>query len=99
MLTCRTILLSYIRMYHGLKAQGISRDSFPYKAPLQPYLSYFGVSFTLLVAIPASDTDATVLLVHRHHPPERFPRIPARQLGHQQVYRSLHQYVYTSLPL
>lgn len=32
-------------MYHGLKAQGISRDSFPYRAPLQPYLSYFGVSF------------------------------------------------------
>lgn len=40
----RTILLSYIRMYHGLKAQGISREGFPYRAPLQPYLSYFGVS-------------------------------------------------------
>jgi amino acid permease len=40
----RGILLSYIRFYHGLKVQGISREGFPYKAPFQPYFSYYGVS-------------------------------------------------------
>jgi amino acid transporter len=39
-----TILLSYLRFYYGLKKQGISRDDFPYKAPFQPWLSWYGVS-------------------------------------------------------
>lgn len=55
-LTWWSILLSYLRFYHGLAKQGISRDSFPYKAPFQPYLSYFGVR---LCFIPAT----TVLTV------------------------------------
>lgn len=50
-LTWWTILLSYIRMYHGLKVQGISRDSFPYKAPLQPYLSYYGLFWFTVITL------------------------------------------------
>lgn len=45
-LTWWTILLSYLRFYYGLKKQGLTRDSFPYIAPLQPYLSWYGVSFS-----------------------------------------------------
>ncbi|WVQ82120.1 hypothetical protein IAT38_004248 [Cryptococcus sp. DSM 104549] len=49
-ITWWAILLSYLRFYYGLKKQGISRDNFPYKAPLQPYLSWFGfVFFTLVI--------------------------------------------------
>lgn len=49
-LTWWTILLSYLRFYYGLKKQGLSRDSHPFKAPLQPYLSWYGIiSFTLIV--------------------------------------------------
>ncbi|WWC68267.1 uncharacterized protein I206_102190 [Kwoniella pini CBS 10737] len=44
-----SILASYIAFQRGLKAQGISRDSLPYKAPLQPYLSYFGLFLICLV--------------------------------------------------
>ncbi|GAA6052158.1 hypothetical protein JCM3770_001246 [Rhodotorula araucariae] len=45
------ILLSYLRFYYGLKRQGISRKDFPYKAPLQPYASYFGVVMVSLIII------------------------------------------------
>ncbi|KAL1412631.1 hypothetical protein Q8F55_000378 [Vanrija albida] len=44
------ILLSYLRFYYGLKKQGISRDSHPYRAPWQPYLSWYGIiSFTVIM--------------------------------------------------
>jgi amino acid transporter len=45
------ILVAYIRFYHGLKKQGISRDILPYKAPFQPYTSYFALVFFTLVII------------------------------------------------
>jgi amino acid transporter len=45
------ILIAYIRFYHGLKKQGISRDTLPYKAPFQPYASYFALVFFTLVII------------------------------------------------
>ncbi|EIW70085.1 hypothetical protein TREMEDRAFT_68470 [Tremella mesenterica DSM 1558] len=44
-ITWWTILLSYIRFYHGMKKQGLSRDDLPYKAPWQPWLSYIGFAF------------------------------------------------------
>lgn len=50
-LTWWAILLSYLRFYYGLKKQGISRDDFPYRAPLQPYLSWLGFIFFTLVTI------------------------------------------------
>ncbi|GAA6044039.1 hypothetical protein JCM8097_001383 [Rhodosporidiobolus ruineniae] len=36
------ILLSYLRFYYAAKVQGLDRSQFPYRAPFQPYLSYFG---------------------------------------------------------
>ncbi|KAL8286128.1 hypothetical protein RQP46_004616 [Phenoliferia psychrophenolica] len=45
------ILLSYIRFYHGMKRQGISRDTLPYIAPFQPWASYVGLIFVTLVVI------------------------------------------------
>ncbi|WVQ77053.1 hypothetical protein IAR50_006732 [Cryptococcus sp. DSM 104548] len=46
-----TILLSYLRFYYGLKVQGISRDDFPYRAPLQPYLSWVSFIFFTVVIL------------------------------------------------
>lgn len=37
-----TLCFCYIRFYAALKAQGVSRDSFPWKAPLQPYAAWVG---------------------------------------------------------
>ncbi|PWN47723.1 amino acid permease [Violaceomyces palustris] len=45
------IMATYLRFYHGLKAHGIDRDTLPYKAPFQPYASYFGFFFLLLVLL------------------------------------------------
>lgn len=45
------ILVAYLRMYYGLKRQGISRDNFPYIAPFQPYASWFGAIFVTLVIL------------------------------------------------
>ncbi|KAL0250197.1 hypothetical protein I308_103505 [Cryptococcus tetragattii IND107] len=50
-LTWWAILLSYLRFYYGLKKQNISRDDFPYRAPLQPYLSWIGFFFFTLVIL------------------------------------------------
>ena len=33
----------------GLKYHNISRDTLPYKAPMQPYLSWAGLSFIFLI--------------------------------------------------
>jgi len=51
LITWLIILVSYLRMYYGLKKQGLSRDDFPYKAPFQPYASWFGVVFVFLVLL------------------------------------------------
>jgi amino acid permease len=45
------ILLSYLRFYYGMRAQNMSRDDLPYKAPFQPYASWFGVIFVTAVVI------------------------------------------------
>jgi len=50
-ITWWTILLSYLRFYYGLKKQGLSRSEFPYKAPLQPWLSWYGLIFFTLIII------------------------------------------------
>ncbi|QRV74899.1 amino acid permease [Ceratobasidium sp. AG-Ba] len=49
LITWEVILCSYLRMYYGIKKQGLSRDDFPYKAPFQPYASWFGAIFVALV--------------------------------------------------
>ncbi|KZP02439.1 amino acid permease [Athelia psychrophila] len=49
LITWDIILVTYIRFHKGLKYQGIDRNTLPYKAPFQPYASYFGVLFVTLV--------------------------------------------------
>ncbi|TGJ87160.1 hypothetical protein E0Z10_g1613 [Xylaria hypoxylon] len=45
-----SVCITYLRFYNGLKHNGISRDTLPYKAPLQPYLAYFALCFCSVVA-------------------------------------------------
>ncbi|UZJ55604.1 hypothetical protein CBS101457_004924 [Exobasidium rhododendri] len=37
-----TLCLCYIRFHYGMKRQGISRDTLPWTAPLQPYAAWYG---------------------------------------------------------
>ncbi|WVF69395.1 hypothetical protein IAT40_004171 [Kwoniella sp. CBS 6097] len=48
-LTWVSILSSHIAFMRGMKAQGISRDTLPYKAPFQPYLTYVALFLTCIV--------------------------------------------------
>jgi amino acid transporter len=48
--------LCHVRFMKALKAQGISRESLPYKAPFQPYLSYYGIFFSILILITSGFT-------------------------------------------
>jgi len=50
-ITWWVILLAYLRFYYGMKKQGIDRQTLPYVAPLQPYLSWVGLIFFTLVLI------------------------------------------------
>ncbi|ORX40940.1 amino acid transporter [Kockovaella imperatae] len=50
-ITWWAILVSYLRFYYGLRKQGYSREAFPYRAPLQPWLSWYGVVFFALILI------------------------------------------------
>ncbi|KAH6909114.1 amino acid permease/ SLC12A domain-containing protein [Coprinopsis sp. MPI-PUGE-AT-0042] len=45
------ILGAYLRFYYGMKKQGLDRNLLPYKAPFQPYLSWFGFIFVNLVIL------------------------------------------------
>ncbi|OAV99426.1 hypothetical protein PTTG_04513 [Puccinia triticina 1-1 BBBD Race 1] len=51
LVTWWSILLAYIRFYHGLKYSGIDRNTFAYTAPFQPWLSYFGLAMCTLIII------------------------------------------------
>ncbi|OQV02200.1 hypothetical protein CLAIMM_07436 [Cladophialophora immunda] len=46
-----SVCITYIRFHQGLHHNSISRDTLPYKAPLQPFLAYFAVCFCTVVAI------------------------------------------------
>ncbi|KAF4416349.1 AAT family amino acid transporter [Fusarium acutatum] len=45
------ISLCHIRFMKALALQGISRSELPYVAPLQPYLSWYGLFFSVLIII------------------------------------------------
>lgn len=45
-----SVSYTYLRFYHGLRHHGVSRDTLPYKSPLQPFLAYFSIVFCLVVA-------------------------------------------------
>jgi len=49
LITWDIILVTYVRFYRGLAYHGIDRDTLPYKAPFQPYASYFGIFFINLI--------------------------------------------------
>ena len=51
LITWDIILITYVRFYRGLAYHGIDRDALPYKAPLQPYASYFGIFFINLIIL------------------------------------------------
>ncbi|KAJ5634706.1 hypothetical protein N7528_002548 [Penicillium herquei] len=51
MISWTGILWTSIQWQKGLKAQGIDRKTLPYRAPFQPYLSYYGMSVCILVII------------------------------------------------
>lgn len=42
---------TYLCWYQALKAQGISRDSLPYKSYFMPYVAYYGLAWTGVMAI------------------------------------------------
>ncbi|EFY87065.1 amino acid transporter, putative [Metarhizium acridum CQMa 102] len=46
-----SVCCTYLRFYYGLRRQGVSRDTLPYKSPLQPFLACFSVVFCLIVAL------------------------------------------------
>lgn len=47
--TC--IGISHIAFMRALHAQGISRDSLPYKAMWQPWFSWYGIGFNILIIL------------------------------------------------
>ncbi|POY72479.1 hypothetical protein BMF94_4305 [Rhodotorula taiwanensis] len=51
LITWACINFSYIRFYYGCKRQGIDRNEFPFKAPLQPWASMAGLFLIILVII------------------------------------------------
>lgn len=55
-ITWSLINYCHIRFMKVLKAQNIDRSSLPYVAPLQPYLSWFGLFFNVLIIITSGFT-------------------------------------------
>ena len=51
LITWDIILITYVRFYQGLAYHGIDRDSLPYKAPFQPYASYFGIFWISVIIV------------------------------------------------
>ncbi|KAJ5679941.1 hypothetical protein N7462_008185 [Penicillium macrosclerotiorum] len=45
-----SIAITYIRFHQGMKYHKIPRSALPYQAPFQPYLAYFAVAFSSIVA-------------------------------------------------
>ncbi|PWY84784.1 hypothetical protein BO70DRAFT_361183 [Aspergillus heteromorphus CBS 117.55] len=51
MISWAGILWTAVRWHKGLKVQGIDRKTLPYRAPFQPYLSYYGICVCVVVII------------------------------------------------
>mgnify|MGYP000268205203 CR=1 FL=1 len=45
------ICFTYIRFHEGMKVQGIDRNTLPFKSPLQPYLSYYGLIMSIFMCV------------------------------------------------
>jgi amino acid transporter len=50
LLNFSTMCVAYLCFYRALKAQGVSRDSLPYKGWFQPYLAWYGLVGTFVMA-------------------------------------------------
>ncbi|KAI6084572.1 amino acid permease/ SLC12A domain-containing protein [Hypoxylon rubiginosum] len=50
-ITWACISVCHLRFMKALKARGISRRELPYTAPLQPYLTWFGLFFCILILL------------------------------------------------
>ncbi|KAJ5619167.1 hypothetical protein N7510_003151 [Penicillium lagena] len=48
-----TLSFCYIRFYAAMKAQGISRDTLPWKSPLQPYAAWVGFIGSTIITLIA----------------------------------------------
>lgn len=48
-----TLSFCYIRFYAALKAQGIHRDTLPWKGPLQPYAAWVGFIGSTIITLVA----------------------------------------------
>jgi amino acid transporter len=46
-----SVSIVYLRFYQGLKYHGISRDTLPFKSPMQPFLACFAICFCSIVAL------------------------------------------------
>ena len=46
-----SMIATWIGFYRGMKAQGVSRDTLHWKAPLMPYAAYFAVGFGSVVIL------------------------------------------------
>lgn len=55
-ITWALINACHIRFMKVLKAQGIDRSTLPYVAPFQPYLSWFGIFFNVLILMTSGFT-------------------------------------------
>ncbi|ETI19577.1 hypothetical protein G647_09411 [Cladophialophora carrionii CBS 160.54] len=54
-----SITIAYIRFYHACKAQGIDRNTLPFKSPFQPYLGYAAtIFFGLIIFLNGFDSIA-----------------------------------------
>lgn len=47
----RSRSIADIRFYNAMKRQGFDRATLPYRAPLQPYLSYYALVFCIVILI------------------------------------------------
>lgn len=69
------ILWTYTRWYKGLKLQGIDRKTLAYKAPFQPYLSYYGMTVAMIVLIFGGFTAFSKSYWH----PKRWTRVMSQK--------------------
>ncbi|KAF5351956.1 hypothetical protein D9756_007438 [Leucocoprinus leucothites] len=45
------LCVTYLRFFHALKKQGISRDRLSYRSPFQPYLTYYALVMNVLILL------------------------------------------------
>lgn len=51
LITWCCIGITYLRFYAGMKAQGIDRNTLPFKSPLQPFFGYYAVISVTIVCL------------------------------------------------